>query len=275
MKQPEKIPSFAADPDAALASYHELGYHIEQNVWTDNECEDIIGASENLSSYKDDTLVPAMQAHRQEPRFLQALENPKIVKIMELLVSGSVSALQSEFFFCPPGTTGFALHQDNYFVEAKPQVFASAWSPMQDVTPEMGGLIVYPGSHKEPILPVERLSDGDQSDRRQTSQDPNATREQVAVPAGYEPVHVSVSKGSTLLIHGQLIHGSNKNCSEQWRRVLLTTYIRSGEPFRPGSYAARAEVDVYGRKSGKLFSLPVTIRNPGANSEDIFRHEKS
>ncbi len=241
MKQAiEFSPTFTTDPDEALARYHEVGYHIEPNIWTDDQCQRLIEASTNLPSCKNETFVPAMQPHREEPIFLQALGNPKIVKIMEMLVSGRVSGLQTEFFFCPPGTRGFALHQDNYFVEAKPNVFASAWSPMQDVTPEMGGLIVYPGSHKEPILPVERLCD-----QEQASQDPNATREQVVLPTQYKPIHVSISKGSTLFIHGQLIHGSNKNISEQWRRVLLATYIRSGEKFRPGCYADRIEINVY------------------------------
>jgi len=233
------MPSFATDPEVALASFFRLGYHIEPNVWISEQCEALIRASENLPSFHDGTFSPAMQPHRLEPMFLNALRNPKIVNIMEQLVSGKVSGIQSEFFFCRPGTRGFALHQDNYYVEAKPDVFASAWSALRDITPEMGGLIIYPGSHYEPILPVKKLIQP-----CDMAQDPNAHSQQVIMPGGYEPVDLKVPMGATVFLHSHVVHGSHQNCSDQFRYVLLTTYIRCGEPFRPGRYAQRFEIEV-------------------------------
>lgn len=163
-------PSFATDPEAAYARYQELGYHVEYNVWTPEECEALIAAARKCPSYRDGTCAPLMNPHRQEPLFLQALRKPAIVRVIERLVGGRTAALQSQFFFCKPGTRGFSMHQDNYFVEAGKEVFASAWSALQDVTPEMGGLVVYPGTHTEAILPVEAVKDF----RPSASQDPNA-----------------------------------------------------------------------------------------------------
>ncbi|HEY9857989.1 MAG TPA: phytanoyl-CoA dioxygenase family protein [Candidatus Obscuribacterales bacterium] len=239
-KQIEQMPSFGTSPEAALTSYLQLGYHVEPNVWTPDECDRLQSASKNLPSFKDGTFAPAMQAHRIEPTFLWALRNPTILKIIEQLVSGRVSAIQSEFFFCQPGTPGFTMHQDNYYVEAKRDAFASAWSAMQDITPDMGGLIVYPGSHNEPILPVETLEQ-----KQDRGQDPNANRQQVVLPDGYAAVALSVPKGAAVFLHGHIVHSSHKNRSTRFRNVLLTTYIRRGESFRPGRYAGRAEVDVY------------------------------
>ena len=232
--------SFTTHPEAALASYLELGFHIEYEVWTPDECEALTHASKELPSFKDGTCAPVLNPHRIEPTFLSALRNPIIVKIMERLVSGRVSGLQGEFFFCPPGTPGFAMHQDNYYVEAKRGAFASAWTALQDVTSETGGLIVYPGSHREPILPVELV---DQPGS--ISQDVNANRQQVVLPSGYEPVDLFVPMGAVALLHGHTVHTSHKNCSNQFRRALLMTYIRCGEQFRPGFTARRSEVDVY------------------------------
>ena len=234
------MPSFANDPEGALNSYRELGYHIEENVWTSSECEALVRAAENFQSAKDGTFAPLMQPHRLDLLFLSALRNPKIVSIMEMLVSGPVSGLQSEFFFGKPGITGFAMHQDNRAVEAEPDSFASAWSAMQDVTPEMGGLIGYPRTYREPVLPtVETARPPD------AGQDPNAYREEVVLPAGYEPVDLYVPMGAVVFMHSHFVHSSHRNRSNQFRRALLLTYIRSGKPFRPGFTAKRAEVQVY------------------------------
>ena len=235
-----KRPTFASDPEAAIAAYHQIGYHVEPDVWTQEQCHALIRAADRLPTAQDETFAPAMQPHRMEPAFLNALRNPKIVSIIERLVGGRASGLQTQFFFCKPGTPGFALHQDSYYVEAGREVFASAWSALRDITPEMGGLVAYPGSHQEPILPVENTG----SDR-DAGQDPNAQRLQTVLPEGYEPLALNVPMGSVVFLHGHVVHGSGQNASDRFRYSLLSTYIRCGESFRPGNYACRAEVNLY------------------------------
>ena len=235
-----KTPTFADNKEEALAFYCEFGYIIEPDMFTLAECEELIRAAENLPAFREGSFAPAMNPHRIGSIFLKALRNPKIVKIMELLVNGKVSGLQTEFFYGKPGTPGFSMHQDNYFVEAPIGAFASAWTPMVDVTPERGGLIIFPKSHQAgplPVVPTGKARDG--------AQDPNATREEVVLPPQYEPLHISVPRGATVFIHGHLVHSSNQNRSDVFRRVLLCTYIRSGETFRPGNTAKRTEVELY------------------------------
>ncbi|MGA2052318.1 MAG: phytanoyl-CoA dioxygenase family protein [Opitutales bacterium] len=235
-----EIPTFAENPEAALAFYFEHGYHIEPNVWSPAEVDALRRASEQLPSWQDGTYAPAMNAHRINPTFLSALKDPRIVKIMERLLKGRISAIQTEFFFCRPGTTGFAMHQDNFYVEAKQDAFASAWSPLVDVSPFGGGLVIYPGTHLEPILPVEDIEAV-----VEVGQDKNAHRQQVVLPKKYQPVDVVCSAGSVVFIHGHIVHSSHKNQSNVFRRVLLSTYLRAGEKFRPGNTAKRTELDVY------------------------------
>ena len=148
-----KTVSFADDAEAAVKSYQEAGFFVEENIFSVDECDSLVKAAENLPDFASGTFPPAMQPHRADPIFLNAMRNAKIVKIMEQLVSGQVSGLQSTFYYGKPGTPGFTLHQDNWVIETKPDAFASAWVAMQDVTPDMGGLIGYPGSHLEPVLP--------------------------------------------------------------------------------------------------------------------------
>lgn len=226
---------------ASLQHYQQEGYCIQPRVFNDEECAKYVKAGLELSDYKNGITKPAMMPHRENPVFLEAMKNPAIVSTMEQLVGGKVSGLQTEFFYCNPGTRGFSMHQDNFFVQAPEDAFASAWCALTDTYKEKGGLIVYPGTQKEGMLPVETIQM-----ERDAGQDPNANNEQTVVPPQYKPVNASVDKGSVLYIHSGLVHGSNPNISNESRYVLLITYIRKGAPFRPGNYAGRAEVDVYG-----------------------------
>ena len=233
--------TFKQDPELALKKYHEVGYHLEPNVWTAQECNDLIEAAKNLPTYQDSSFRSFLQAHRIEPKFLTALKKPKIIQILELLVNGKVSAIQSQFFFCCPGTKGFARHQDNYYVQSSQDGFASAWSALTDVDPSNGGLVVYPKTHLESILPVESVQQLDGSE-----EDPNTVIQQSILPDGYEPIDLYIPKGSVVFLHGHNVHKSyNNQTKNRFRQALLTTYIRQGEKFRPGFAAQRAKVDVY------------------------------
>lgn len=231
--------SFFEAPEHALKRYHEVGYHIEENIFTEDECAKLIEASKELENAKNQTFRPQMMPHRQHPIYLNAMKHPKIAKIMNLLIDGIAMGLQTELFYCKPGTRGFSLHQDNFFVQAPFGAFASAWVALTDTYPEKGGLIVYPGSHKEGLLPVRKLHLVED-----TAQDPNANNEETVVPSNYKAIHASVPKGAALFIHGHVVHGSNPNQTQEWRHVLLNTYIRAGESFRPGNYAQREAIEL-------------------------------
>lgn len=233
--------TFKQSPNLALKQYHEVGYHLEPNLLTAQECDDLIESAKNLPTYQDGSFKPVMHPHRIEPKFLVALKNKKIIQILELLVNGKVNAIQSQFFFGRPGTKGFVMHQDNYYVQSSRDGFASAWCALTDVDPSNGGLIAYPKTHLEPILPMEPVERHDNF-----GQDPNATYQQTILPDGYEPVDLYVPKGSVVFLHGHNVHKSHDNTTQdRFRQALLMTYIRQGEKFRPGFAAQRAEVDVY------------------------------
>jgi phytanoyl-CoA hydroxylase len=230
--------SFFEHPEEVLKSYHELGFHIEENIYTDEECAQLIQTSNKLENAKNGSHRPQMMPHRYENIYLEAMRKPNLVTIINELVQGKAAGLQSEFFFSKPSTRGFSLHQDNFFVQAPPGLFASAWIALTDTYPEKGGLIVYPGTHKEGQLPVRKLN----IETVDHGQDPNANNEETVVPPQYSALNVSVPKGAALFIHGHLVHGSNPNLTNEFRYVLLNTYIRDGEKFRPGNYAQREAV---------------------------------
>ncbi len=231
--------SFQTAPEEALARYQRDGYFIEEQVFAASECAELIRVGMELPGIKAGNHRPAMHPHRENPLFLDVMRDRRIVDTMRLLVGGQPSGLQTEFFYGKPGVKGFAKHQDNFFVEAPGEAFASAWIALVDVGPENGGLTGCPGSHKEGRLPVRQLNVGNVQ-----GQDPNANNEESILPAGYQEIDLFVPRGSIAYLHSYFVHGSHTNRTADLRFALLCTYIREGEKFRAGQYAQREAVAV-------------------------------
>jgi phytanoyl-CoA hydroxylase len=229
------------DVGGCVAAYHDLGCFCVDGLWNAEDIDEISRAGAELPTAQDGTFGPVIHPHRIHPVFLKALKKPRIVEIMEHLLGDKVSGLQTQFFYCQPGTQGFAAHQDNFYVQAPRDDFASVWTAIDDVTVENGALVLYPGTHKEPLLPVEPCP----FYTVQAGQDINANRVQVVIPPQYKGVDCPMPAGRAAFFHGHTVHSSHPNISNGTRRALLMTYLKKGSAFRPGNNARREEVDVY------------------------------
>jgi phytanoyl-CoA hydroxylase len=226
--------SFYKDSSLAMASYQEFGFHIEENFFSPEHCDFLIAEGNNLSGARAENFKPVLMPHNENPVFFDVMKEKKTVDIVNKLVGGTPVGIQTQFFYCKPGTRGFSLHQDNFYVEAADGCFASVWIGLVDTTPQNGGMIVYPGSHKEGNLPVRKLNL-----EHDPKQDRNANNEETAVPANYLPCNLSLTRGSALFIHAYLVHGSNTNQSNASRYAVLNLYLKAGEKFRSGNSAQR------------------------------------
>lgn len=235
-------PSFYEDEQGAIESFRMHGFHAEYNFIDPKECDEIIAASQTLVNAKNGEYRPTLNPHIESDAFLKIMRDPKVITIMEKLVGGKVSGIQTQFFFGKPGTSGFSIHQDNFFVEAKPaDSFVSTWLALTDVDQENGTIFVYPGAHKEGLLPVRKLSGV-----AVIGQEYNAANEECVVPEKYLPVTVEVPKGTLIFLHSLAPHGSFNNTStDRWRQVMLNNYIKQNIPFRAGNSAKRKEIMVY------------------------------
>ncbi|HEX4046056.1 MAG TPA: phytanoyl-CoA dioxygenase family protein [Gammaproteobacteria bacterium] len=229
--------SFSVHPEMALQQYQELGFHVEKNLFDLAYCDFLIEQAYTLPAAQVKNFKPVLMPHKENPVFLEAMKNAKVVNVMEKLVGGTPAGIQTQFFYCKPGTRGFSLHQDNFYVQAEHNQFVSIWVALVDTFPGNGGMIIYPGSHKEGDLPVRKLDL-----ELDPGQDRNANNEETVVPEAYRPVHLTLQKGSALFIHAHLVHGSNTNQSDQSRYALLNLYIREGTAFRSGNSAQRIPI---------------------------------
>lgn len=252
-------PVFWRNPGASLARFRETGFHVEPSLVPVAVCDDILSVALSLPSATDGSFRPIPMSHRVHAKFLAMMRFPPIVGIVEQLVGGRASGIGGEYFYMRPGTEGFAPHQDNFYVQAPPDAFISVWTALCDVDTQNGGLTFFPGTHKLGALET-RIG----KTIRDPGQNPGAQAIECIFPDTYPAMDMNLKKGSVVFFHSQLVHRSSGNSTaDRFRHSFLATYIRSGEPFRPGRVQMRSEVDLYSDRSTDF---------PSGLGSDVTRH---
>ncbi|KAM3434697.1 hypothetical protein NHJ13734_005876 [Beauveria thailandica] len=121
-------------------------------------------------------------------------------------------------------------HQDSTFLYTKPPSAVGFWYALQDATLENGCLSFLPGSHR--WAPVERrlmvdndgprFPEGEEGGRDAAAcAPPGGPRDDMYVPG-------EVRAGDLVLIHGNLLHKSERNTSAR-SRIIYTFHIIEGQ----------------------------------------------
>lgn len=229
------------------------GYCIADNVFTEQECKLLIEASNSFleSQASDEKYKPLMNPDRENETIASAVRHKALVALVEVLLGSRIEAVQTQFFWKPPGALGHDPHQDNFYVQSTYDGFVAAWVALENAGIDNGGIVVYPGSHKEPILPVQEV-DVPATDRPLY---PNQRGLAAVVPGKYKELPLHIAQGSVLFFHGHIAHRSLDNTGNRFRRALVIDYVREGAPFATGRHANRKRINVYsGRLSGESIS---------------------
>ena len=158
-----------------------------------------------------------MHMHRWDEVGLKWLLDSRLHEVLAEVLNEEPLAAQTMLYFKPPGARGQALHQDQFYLRAKPGTCIAAWMALEVSDVENGCLQVVPGSHLWPLLCVEP------ADTRKSFTDI-----QVPLKPGTEPIPVVMKPGDVLFFHGMLAHGSFPNTSKsRFRRALIGHYITS------------------------------------------------
>lgn len=156
-----------------------------------------------------------MQPHRWDEVSLGWMLDPRLCAAMTELLGSEPYAVQTMFYFKPPGARGQALHQDQYYLRVQPGTCMAAWLAVDDCDEENGCLMVAPGSHEWPVLCTV------DADATQSFTDVT-----VDLPDGAKVVPAVMQAGDVLFFNGQLVHGSNPNTSlGRYRRSLIGHYL--------------------------------------------------
>jgi chlorinating enzyme len=228
--------------EALFQHFYKEGFLVLKSLYSPEECSEIINISKEKKSYKTKTFSPLMNYHKEDPRLLIPSRKKELHGTIEHLVGGKVRGLQTQFFYCHPGTPGFAWHQDNFYVQAEPaNNFISAWLALEKITQENGCLKICPKSHLSGIFPVK-----EKQISYTQGQDPNGARlESVFDIEEFEVIPVEVDVGDLVLIHSQVLHSSFDNTStNKTRNAFLMTFLKDGTPYREGLTAKREVFDI-------------------------------
>ncbi|GHO46874.1 phytanoyl-CoA dioxygenase family protein [Ktedonospora formicarum] len=216
------------------ACYEENGYAIARELFTPDEVEhlrdhfvelrargahpgDLVGvdaeSSDPLKHY------PRMiHMHHWDETSLTWLLEPRLNEVLTGLLGREPYAVQTMLYFKPAGARGQALHQDQYFLRARPGTCMAAWLALDDCDETNGCMQIVPGSHTWPLLCTT------EADTKNSFTDVT-----VPLPEDQEIRPMVMKAGDVLFFNGTLVHGSYPNTTQdRFRRSLIGHYI-SGE----------------------------------------------
>lgn len=220
-----------------LEAWNTEGYLIVRGLFSPAEVGEIQGYFDEIGSsgqampgYWEPDLSPEGTADplRRYPRVMMPhrwgdlprrwLLHPRVRDVLAALLGEEAIAVQSMYYFKPPGARGQAMHQDNFYLQVKPQTCVAAWTAIDPATPENGGLYVVPGTQNMDIVCPETADAGE-----------SFTTHLVRAPAGLKASPAILDPGDTLFFNGSLIHGSGPNRSKTaWRRSFICHYMPKG-----------------------------------------------
>ena len=219
-----------------VRSYQENGYLVLEGIFSHDECDRLLTIFEE---HANDDKAAILNLDRTEPDVRAVMTDRKVVDPVEAL-QGPVVGLMSQVLFKAAGTRyasqAWHPHQDNSYVQAEHGAYITTNIFLADAGPENGGLYIYPGSHVYGTLPFTPTVSYRESDNPGNLVEVNAHWE--------PPVDLRVSKGSVLILHGCVVHGSYPNLSERDRPLFQITYIKRGYDFVSGKNANRQVIEL-------------------------------
>jgi ectoine hydroxylase len=218
----EKLPGWVEDGFLVLD-----GFFGEAQVGKINaDFDRLLGSGEIDYHYRGNRVVDAFQ--RSEP-IREALEDPGLIRVLELLLGREVSLFQSINFV--EGSQQRA-HSDSFHMTTEPMGYLIAiWVALEDVTPDSGPVFYYPGSHRLPYVMSEDL--GEARSRLFLDEDKQGRYEdriaEELAEARLEPVDFLAKRGDVLIWHANLLHGGRPiGRPGATRRSLVAHYFADG-----------------------------------------------
>ena len=220
--------------------YGDNGYLVVENLLPLEECDRLMTIFEE---YADEDYSAILNLDRSEPEIRQLMKRPEIVSRVEQLQGTEVVGLMSQMLFKKAGSRyavqAWQPHQDNSYPQAEYGAYITTNIFFEDADSGNGGMFIFPGSHKEGLLPFAPVK----SYREDVGESPGNV---VEPPNKYEKVDLVAGKGGMLVLNGCVVHGSYPNVSpERSRPLCQLIYIKRGVDFIPGKNANRTAIPLH------------------------------
>lgn len=158
--------------------------------------------------------------HDLIPAFEKIAYSEALLSLSKSLGLKQPSIVQSQYIFKQAKIGGKVNpHTDSTFIYTEPLSCLGVWIALEEATVENGCLMAIPGSHKLPLIQRfvrNKMDTGTEFVALNTENEDWNIEEMEALP---------VNKGDLILLHGQLVHASYANRSEQSRHAFVLHLI--------------------------------------------------
>jgi ectoine hydroxylase-related dioxygenase (phytanoyl-CoA dioxygenase family) len=167
----------------------------------------------------DDILLAyprVMNPHRWSDTARKYLTHAPLAQTLRALFEEEPLAVQSMFYYKPPGSRGQKMHQDNFYLQVKPGTCIASWTALDYCDRKNGGMVMVPFTHG---LGIDCRNVGKTGSYEKGG---NA----IPIPDGYRGESPAMEPGDTLFFNGSVIHGSGGNhTKDRWRRSFIGHYV--------------------------------------------------
>lgn len=238
-----------SEQERLLHDWKYKGYAIV-DILTESEVDAVIDeldklrVNRNESDNKWGEYEPYMHPHKESELIEKIMAHPKAIECMELLLDSEIQGVQTWAYFKPPGELGRDAHQDGFYSQAGWNKIANVSISLDESDESNGGLWAFEGSHYLPLLDIEVDEDRVKSNPGHWR---NERGKASKMPEGHNfpKIYATLKKGQAFLIHSHLVHGSDTNNGDKFRRSILTGYMLKGGYLRQGEHMKREPIDVY------------------------------
>lgn len=213
--------------------FENEGYLIVKGVYTQSELEELhqeyvkiwtelmaLGKIKQNSERPLESMYPnrLRDFHRDNARITSFMLKHEAIAMLEGLLEEEPLAIQSNYYFKPPGTKGLGFHQDNAHIGIEPDTSYAMWVSIDATNEENGSLFFVPGTHKLKLAASEVVPGSSNA----------YSSEILRKPDGYQRIQVETAPGDVVLFNGNMYHGSSKNVSAySYRRSFVTHFARA------------------------------------------------
>ena len=186
---------------------------------------------------------PFMYPHKESELLTDLMKHPKIIESCEFLMDSKIFGVQTWAYFKPPGQLGRDQHQNIFYTQCKSNEIINVSIAFDNHDPNNGSVWYLEGSHHLGRLPIE-------VDEKRAGSNPKNWRNErgkpCVLPDDHNFPHIDgyLRKGQVALLHSNVVHGSEANTSNRFRRAFLTGYIKEGANFASGNHMKREPIDV-------------------------------
>ena len=153
-----------------------------------------------------------------DPFWLRLVSDDRLLDCVEPICGPNIALFASHYIAKPP-RTGKAVgwHQDGSYWPLEPMEVTTVWLALDEVDAENGCMKVLPGTQHERLREYDEMESATETVLGNTldiSKFDKSTSTDIVLSPGDISIH-----------HPKLVHGSNANTSDRWRRGLTIRYM--------------------------------------------------